>query len=94
MVICCDYGVIDKLSAQSFEARIVGYTYIHGVYNIIDSTRKQRVVKDPKPVIEPENNSDKSTTKTRPFKLAKQTIHKDESTKPIEETSIEPPPMK
>jgi hypothetical protein len=93
-VICCDYDVTDKLSAQSFEARIVGYTHTHGVYNVIDSTGKQRVVKDPKPVIEPENNSDKSTTETGPSELAKQTIHKDESTKPVEETSIEPPPMK
>jgi hypothetical protein len=51
-------------------------------------------VKDPKPVIEPENNCDNSTTETGPSELAKQTVHKDESTKPGEETSIEPPPMK
>jgi hypothetical protein len=51
-------------------------------------------MKDPKPVIEPENNSEKSTTETEPSKLAKQTIHKDESTNPVEKTSIELPPMK
>jgi hypothetical protein len=51
-------------------------------------------VKDPKPVIELENNSDKSTPETRLSELAKLTIHKNESTKPVEETSIELASMK
>jgi hypothetical protein len=57
-VFCFDYDVTDKLSARSFEARIVGYTHTHGVYKVIDTTGKQRVVKDSKPVIESDNNSD------------------------------------
>jgi hypothetical protein len=113
-VICFDYDVTDKLSARSFEARIVGYTHTHGVYKVIDTSGKQRVVKDPKPVIESDNNSDsdsdeedsetgitesskladKSTTETGPSELAKQTFPKDESTKPVEETTIEPAPIK
>jgi transposase InsO family protein len=113
-VICFDYDVTDKLLARSFEARMVGYTHTHGVYKVIDTSGKQRVVKDPKPVNESDNNSnsdsdeedseteitesskpaDKSTTETGPSELAKQTFPKDESTKPVEETTIEPAPIK
>jgi hypothetical protein len=49
-VICYDYNITDKLSARSFEARIVGYTLIHEIYQVIDKNRKQRVLKDPKPI--------------------------------------------
>jgi hypothetical protein len=49
-VICFDYNVTDKLSARSYEARIVGYTLTHRVYQVIDKNERQRVAKDPKPL--------------------------------------------
>jgi transposase InsO family protein len=49
-VICFDYNVTDKLSARSYEARIVGYTLTHGVCQVVDKNERQRVVKDPKPL--------------------------------------------
>jgi hypothetical protein len=48
-VICYDYNITDKLSERSFEARIIGYTLTHGIYQVIDKNGKQRVSKDPKP---------------------------------------------
>jgi hypothetical protein len=58
MIMCFDYDMTDKLSTQSFEARIIEYTHTDIVYKVIDSSGKQRVVKNPKPVIESDNNSD------------------------------------
>jgi hypothetical protein len=49
-VVCFDYNVTDKLSARSYEARIVGYTLTHGVYQVIDKNERQRIAKDSKPL--------------------------------------------
>jgi hypothetical protein len=49
-VVYFDYNVTDKLSARSYEARIVGYTLTHGVYQVIDKNERQRIAKDPKPL--------------------------------------------
>jgi hypothetical protein len=52
-VICYDYNVTDKLSERSFEARIIGYTLTHEIYQVIDKNGKQRVsnsdVHEPEP---------------------------------------------
>jgi len=65
-VISFDYEVRDKLSARSYEARIIGYTYTHGIYRVLTNTGAIKVAKIPKPVTgeEGEDFSAKKPQKT------------------------------
>jgi hypothetical protein len=58
--------MIHKLLVLSYEAKILRYTYTHRVYNLINSTIKQQVINDPKPVIEPDNNFDNDSGEENP----------------------------
>jgi len=58
-VICYDYEVTDKLSARSYEARIIGYTQTFGTYWVRKNDGSYKLAKSPTPVIEePESDTE------------------------------------
>jgi len=56
-VICYDYNVVDKLSARSYEARIIEYTGTFGTYWVRKNDGSYKLAKSPTPVTE-ESESD------------------------------------
>lgn len=55
-VIYFDYQVTDKLSARSYEGRIIGYTHTYGVYQILDKRGAIKLAKNPRPIQEDEED--------------------------------------
>lgn len=41
----------DRMAPRGTEARIIGYTDTHEVYQVITTTRKQKIAKNPRPSI-------------------------------------------
>ena len=60
-VTCYDYGVKDKLSARSYEGRIIVYTATFGTYCVTMADGTTKVTKNPTPVM-PDNKSEESST--------------------------------
>jgi len=66
-VICYNYEVTDKLSARSYEARIIGYTQTLNTYWVIKNDGNYKLAKSPTPVIdEPVSDSEEETELEEP----------------------------
>ena len=51
-VICYDYDVTDKLSARSYEARVIEYTQTFGTYWVRRNDGSYKLAKSPTSVID------------------------------------------
>jgi len=71
-VICYDYEVTDKLSARSYEARIIGYTQTFGTYWVRKNDGSYKLTKSPTPVIEEsESDTDEEPDESRMHQVPK-----------------------
>ena len=93
-VICFDYEVKDKLSARSWEARIVGYTLTHGTYQVMNSAGSFKIVKNPIPI--QDNNHVESESENEETNSACEVHEPNAEEKKIAQTPTlpmtEPPP--
>ena len=54
----------DRMAPRAIEARITGYTATHGVYQVITTTGKRKVAKNPKPIDQLKEDSDEEVEET------------------------------
>ena len=58
----------DRMAPRSIEARITGYTATHGVYQVITTTGKRKIAKNPVPINQTKEDSDEEDTSEWPNK--------------------------
>jgi len=65
-VTCYDYEVKDKLSARSYEGRIIGYTTTFGTYWVRTADGATKLAKNPTPVILDDESEESSSEEESP----------------------------
>ena len=58
----------DRMAPRAIEARITGYTATHGIYQVITTTGKRRITKDPKPIEQLKEDNDEEENLEWPTK--------------------------
>ena len=98
-VLCFDYNVKDKLSARSWEGRIVGYTLTHGTYQVMTPAGSFKLAKNPTPIQDDEPPESESEEENPTLETTQGILEEtappqsgESGTIPIPATMPEPPP--